>query len=154
MSLDAFEKKAIILIGTKDFVEQKEPYMETTTFTLNMMYGDHHVIEVRKLLSAVPGIEEIYASSCFHILEVTYDENKVDAGKITELLENAGYFGEMAFPVEAGTGSTAPNGDKAFYRHTAVLEQVGKTVSFAQKAPYEGRPLWPCPGVGAIHHEE
>ncbi|MFL7839148.1 MAG: heavy-metal-associated domain-containing protein [Candidatus Promineifilaceae bacterium] len=128
--------------------------METTTFTLNMMYGDHHVIEVRKLLSAVPGIEEIYASSCFHILEVTYDENKVDAGKITELLENAGYFGEMAFPVEAGTGSTAPNGDKAFYRHTAVLEQVGKTVSFAQKAPYEGRPLWPCPGVGAIHHEE
>jgi copper chaperone CopZ len=128
--------------------------METTTFTLNMMYGDHHVTEVRKLISAIPGVEDIYASSCFHIVEVTYDESKVDAGTIEEKLEEAGYFGEMSFPVEAGTGSTAPNGKKAFFRHTAVLEQVGKTVSFAQKAPYEGRPLWPCPGVGAIKVEE
>ena len=128
--------------------------METTTFTLNMMYGDHHVTEVRKLISAIPGVEDIYASSCFHIVEVTYDESKVDAGTIEEKLEEAGYFGEMSFPVEAGTGSTAPNGKKAFFRHTAVLEQVGETVSFAQKAPYKGRPLWPCPGVGAIQDEE
>lgn len=128
--------------------------METTTFTLNMMYGDHHVIEVRKLLSAIPGVEDVYASSCFHIVEVAYDKSKVEPGTIEEALTEAGYFGEMSFPVEKGTGSSAPNGEKAFFRHTAVLEQVGKTVSFAQKAPYEGRPLWPCPGVGALHNEE
>jgi copper chaperone CopZ len=128
--------------------------METTTFTLNMMYGDHHVVEVRKLLSAIPGVEDVYASSCFHIVEVTYDESKVDADKIEEALTEAGYLGEMSIPVEKGTGSSAPNGEKAFFRHTAVLEQVGNTVSFTQKAPYEGRPLWPCPGVGALQNEE
>ncbi len=128
--------------------------METTTFTLNIMYGDHHVIEVRKLILAIPGVEDVYASSCFHVVDVTYDESKVDAGAIEEKLTEAGYFGEMSFPVEAGTGSSAPNGQKVFFRHTAVLEQAGKTVSFAQKAPYEGRPLWPCPGVGAIKEEE
>jgi copper chaperone CopZ len=127
--------------------------METTTFTLNMMYGDHHVIEVRKLLLAIPGVEEVYASSCFHIAEVTYDESKTDVGAIEEKLTEAGYFGDMTFPVEAGTGSSAPDGQKAFYRHTAVLEHVGKTVSFAQKAPYAGRPLWPCPGVGALQNK-
>jgi copper chaperone CopZ len=127
--------------------------METTTFTLNMMYGDHHVIEVRKLLLAIPGVEEVYASSCFHIVEVAYDKRKVDVGAIEEALTEAGYLGDMTFPVEAGTGSSAPDGQKAFYRHTAVLEQVGKTVSFAQKAPYAGRPLWPCPGVGALHNK-
>ena len=128
--------------------------METTTFDLNMMYGDHHVIEVRKLISSIPGVEEIYASSCFQVLEVSFDESKVDAGTIEEELKKAGYFGEMTFPVEAGTGSTASNGKKPFFRHTAVLEQTGDEVSFAQKAPYEGRPLWPCPGVGALKDDE
>ncbi len=128
--------------------------METTTFDLNMMYGDHHVIEVRKLISSISGVEEIYASSCFQVLEVSFDESKVDAGTIEEELKKAGYFGEMTFPVEAGTGSTASNGKKPFFRHTAALEQVGGGVSFAQKAPYEGRPLWPCPGVGALKDDE
>jgi copper chaperone CopZ len=128
--------------------------METTTFNLTMMYGDHHVIEVRKLISAISGVEDIYASSRFQVVEVTYDESKVDAATIEAKLDEAGYFGEMSFPVEAGTGSTVPNGEKAFYRHTAVLAQVGPVVSFAQKAPYEGRPLWPCPGVGPVRESE
>lgn len=128
--------------------------METTTFDLKMMYGDHHVIEVRKLISSIAGVEDIYASSGFQIVEVTYDESKVDAATIEQALEEAGYFGEMAFPVEAGTGSSAPNGKKAFFRHTAVLEQAGETVSFAQNAPYGGRPLWPCPGVGPLQMED
>lgn len=128
--------------------------METTTINLNMMYGDHHVIEVRKLISSIPGVEEIYASSCFQIVEVTFDESKVDAGTIENELKKAGYLGEMTFPVEAGTGSTASNGKKPFFRHSAALEQTGGVVNFTQKAPYEGRPLWPCPGVGALQDDE
>lgn len=128
--------------------------METTTFDLNMMYADHHVIEVRKLISSIPGVEEIYASSCFHVVEVTFDESKVSAETIREALEGTGYSGEMLFPVEAGVGSSAPNGQNAFFRHTAALEQTGDVVGFAQKAPYAGRPLWPCPGVGALQNEE
>ncbi len=128
--------------------------METTTFDLNMMYGDHHVIAVRELVSSIPGVEEIYASSCFQILEVAYDENKVDAATIEGKLEEAGYLGELTFPVEAGAGSSAPNGQNAFFRHTAVLEQVAGAVSFGQNAPYAGRPLWPCPGVGAMQEPQ
>ena len=129
--------------------------METTTFKLSMMYADHHVIEVRKLISSLPGVEEIYASSCFQVLEVTFDESKVSAETIEEKLVEAGYFGEVTFPVEAGTGSTSANGKKKpFFRHTAALEQVGGGVSFAQNAPYAGRPLWPCPGVGPMKDNE
>jgi copper chaperone CopZ len=126
--------------------------MEKVTFALPMMYGDHHVIEVRRLVSSIPGIENIYASSCFHVVEIEYDESKVEADAVRDLLEEAGYLGEMVMPVERGTEAT--NGKKAFFRHTAVLEQTGNTVSFAQQAPYEGRPLWPCPGVGALQKEE
>lgn len=128
--------------------------METTTINLNMMYGDHHVIEVRKLISSIPGVEDIYASSCFQIVEVSYDESKLDARTIEKELEQAGYLGEMVFPVEAGTGSTASNGKKPFFRHSAALEQTGGVVNFTQKAAYEGRPLWPCPGVGALQDDE
>jgi hypothetical protein len=60
----------------------------------------------------------------------------------------------MELPVEKGTGSSAPNGQKAYFRHTAVMEETGDVVSFAQTAPYEGRPLWPCPGVGALQDDE
>lgn len=128
--------------------------METITFNLPIMYGDHHVVEVRKLILSIPGVEDIYASSCFQVVEVTYDESKTNAAAIEEQLEKGGYLGDMSFPVEAGTDTAASNGKKAFFRHTAVLEQAGDVVSFAQKAPYAGRPLWPCPGVGPMQDIE
>ncbi len=127
--------------------------MKTVTFNLDMMYGDHHVIEVRKLISSIPGVEDVYASSCFHIVEVQYDENKVDEDEIRDKLDDTGYLGELSLPVEIGTNKKA-NGQEAYFRHTAVLEQTGDVVSFAQKAPYEGRPLWPCPGVGPLQDDE
>jgi copper chaperone CopZ len=128
--------------------------METTTLELPMMYADHHVIEVRKLLASIPGVEDVYASSCFHIVEVSYDESAVDDETIRSRLNEAGYTGDLAFPVESGTDAAAANGGKTFFRHTAVFEQVGDVVSFAQRAPYEGRPLWPCPGVGPLAEQD
>ena len=128
--------------------------MENVSLSVPMMYGDHHVLEVRKLLSTLPGIHDIYASSSFQVVEVQFDEAKLTVDEIKETLDQAGYLGEMALPVE--TGAIAENGSDQvpFFRKTAVHAQTGTLVSFAQKAPYRGRPLWPCPTVGPVKIED
>lgn len=123
--------------------------METFTLNLPAMYGDHHVIEVRRLLSELPGITDVYASSSFQVLELQFDRNQVTPEVIKAELEKAGYLGELAVPVERGSKPQAQADEKPFFRHTAAVEQVAE-VSFAQQVPYAGRPLWPCPGIGTV----
>ncbi len=127
--------------------------MKTTTFELPMMYGDHHVVEVRNLLTGLPGAHEVYASSSFHIVEIQYDESQLSEENIRDKLDAAGYLGELVLPEETSAAAVEQN-DLKFFRHTAVLEQVGETVSFAQTVPHQQRPLWPCPGIGAITMED
>lgn len=140
--------------------------MKTFSIDLPTMYGDHHVTEVRRLMLELPGVTGpkhglgVYASSCFQVIEVQYDETKLDPEEITAKLEEAGYLGDMQVPVEVGALSERENGDKPYFRNTAAYEQTGRTVSgspvvsFAQQVPYVGRPLWPCPGMGPIHQSE
>ena len=126
--------------------------MEKLTLNLPTMYGDHHVTEVRRILLETPGIEEVYASSCFQVVEVGYDAGQIDAGKIKEKLEGAGYIEDFLVPLETGVaayGRESGNG-QTFFRHTAAYEQTHSMVSFAQQVGYSGRPLWPCPGMGVI----
>ena len=128
--------------------------MENISLSVPMMYGDHHVLAVRKLLSALPGIHDIYASSSFQVVEVQFDETKLTADEIKETLEQSGYLGEMTLPVEAGVIAENGNGAAPFFRKTAVHAQTGTVVSFAQKAPYQGRPLWPCPHIGPVKTDD
>lgn len=121
--------------------------MKSTTFELPMMYGDHHVVAVRNLLETLPGIKEIYASSSFHIVEIQYDEKQLSEEEIKDKLAADGYLEELKLPVETGAAAMEENGEETFFRHTAVLEQVGETVRFAQEVPPQQRPLWPCPGI-------
>lgn len=127
--------------------------METKAFEAPALYGDHHVSEVQRILKELPGVEEVYASSAFQAIEVTYDESKINADKITTSLEEAGYLGEVPMLAEAGVAIERKDSDGVF-RHTATYETVKKTVSFAQTVQYQGRPLWPCPGLGAINMDE
>lgn len=127
--------------------------METFTLEVPAMYGDHHVVEVRRILLELPGVQDVYASSSFHIVEVTYDPAQLDPGTITAHLDEAGYLGDLQIPLESGApaaGRGTDNGDEVFFRHTAAYAEAGNTVSFAQQVPYAGRPLWPCPGMGPI----
>jgi outer membrane protein assembly factor BamB len=68
-------------------------------------------------------------------------------------LDEAGYLGEWSIPVEAGVVGQ-DIGSKPFFRHTAVYETTRQVVSFSQQVGdatiYTGRPLWQCPGMGAI----
>lgn len=124
--------------------------MATLTLSLPSMYGDHHVLEVRRILFELPGVEDVYASSSFHTVEVTYDPAKVDADTITAALDHAGYLEEWLMPLETNQPAALLEKGVAYFRHTAAYQQTGQTVGFAQNVGYAGRALWPCPGMGPV----
>jgi len=125
--------------------------MQKATFETPALYGDHHVIEIRRILLELPGVIDVYASSAFQLVEVTYDPEKINDLEISVKLDQAGYLSEWSVPVEAGaTAYHAEAGLKPYFRHTAAYEQTRLVVSFAQNVAYLGRPLWPCPGMGTI----
>jgi len=125
--------------------------MQTLTINLPAMYGDHHVTEVRRILLDMPGVQEVYASSCFQVVEVTYDPAKVSADAITARLGKAGYLQDLVTPVEvpAAFDPTSAKGN-TFFRHTVAYEQTKQVIGFAQRVTWHGRPLWPCPGMDVI----
>ena len=123
--------------------------METKMFEAPALFGDHHVTEVRRILLELTGVNEVYASSAFQVIEVKFDPKKIQAAQITACLEKAGYLGEMPMLTETGIAVERKDGDNSF-RHTAVYETVKGTVSFAQRVDFRGRSLWPCPGLGVV----
>jgi copper chaperone CopZ len=123
--------------------------MEKKTYELPAMYADHHVVEVRRILLEMPGVEDVYASSAFQVAEVTFDPEAVNEEAIAQ--KAAGYSGEFTVTAEAGKPAISKNGDGIFFRHTEVYETTEETIGFAQDVSYVGRPLWPCPGIGAIN---
>lgn len=124
--------------------------MEKITIEIPTMYGDHHVLEVRKILLSIPGVQDVYASSAFGFVEVTYDPTKVNDLEIKMKLDEAGYLGEWTLPVEVSVPATEKTELPKYFRHTAVFETTKEVISFAQNVAYSGRPLWPCPGMGVI----
>lgn len=128
--------------------------MDNLSLDLPSMYGDHHVTEVRHLLLELPGVSEVYASSSFHVVEITYDEAQLSSDQIKAVLSEAGYLGEIPVTVERGAIGERENGDKPFFRHTVAYVQTGSSIGFAQEVPFTGRPLWPCPGMGPIKQAE
>lgn len=128
--------------------------MKTKTFEAPALYGDHHVTEVRRILLGIEGITDVYASSAFQTIEVTYDESKINDLEIAVKLDEAGYLGEWAIPAEMGIAAQQGDGQKTFFRHTATYETIKHTVSFAQNVSYQGRPLWHCPGIGDVRMDE
>jgi copper chaperone CopZ len=121
--------------------------MQTVTYETPVLYGDHHVLEVRRILASLLGVKEVYASSAFHIIQVEYDPKKVNDLEIAKKLDAAGYLGEWAIPIEVGAKPQGEEGEKPFFRHTQVYETIKQTVSFSQSVGSHGRPLWPCPGM-------
>jgi copper chaperone CopZ len=128
--------------------------METRTFDAPALYGDHHVSEVQRILKELPGVEDVYASSAFQVIEVTFDETKTTADLVAACLEEAGYLGDVPMLAETGVAAYGRENGNSNFRHTAVYETVKKTVSFAQTVQHQGRLLWPCPGLGAVKMDE
>lgn len=123
--------------------------MEKLQLDLPAMYGDHHVVEVRRLLAELPGVDDVYASSGFRVVVVNYDPAQTNPDAITSRLAEAGYTDSLSIPVESKEAAYHQVAG-TYFRHTAAYAQTGQVVSFAQRVNYAGRPLWPCPGMGPI----
>jgi copper chaperone CopZ len=65
--------------------------MEQVTFSLPAMWADHHVLAVRQALAAVPGVEEVVASSFYKDVLVQYDPASVGPDGLEAALHEAGY---------------------------------------------------------------
>jgi len=122
--------------------------MEVLSLELPAMYGDHHVVEVRRLLFEIPGIEDVYASSGFHAAEISYDPDKTSEKEIIAKLDEVGYIGELPIPVETGVAAYQKGKvDTSLFRYSTANKQTLDVMGFAQKVSHQGRALWPCPGM-------
>jgi copper chaperone CopZ len=65
--------------------------MEELILEMPSMYGDHHVLKVRDVLMAVEGVEEVYASSAWKQVMISFDSKKVKTADLEKLLREAGY---------------------------------------------------------------
>ena len=74
--------------------------MQTKTFDVPTLFGDHHVLEVRRILLEIPGVKDVYASSAFQMIEVSYDETQTNDLELQVKLDAAGYLGEWSMPIE------------------------------------------------------
>jgi len=127
--------------------------VKTVTYDLPNLYGDHHVLEVRRILLEITGVVDVYASSAFRMVEVTYDPALTNDLDIAVKLDESGYLGEWSMPMEAGASTYLGDRSRSYFRHTAVYETTRQVVSFSQNVSYTGRPLWTCPGMGVIKNK-
>ena len=123
--------------------------MASLSLELPTMFGDHHVIEVRRILLEFDGVSDVYASSGFGVVELEYNSKKTPKKDLVDALEKAGYMGDFKMALEP---SIPANEDVkgAYFRHTEAVEQTGNTVSFEQTVKVQRSPLWPCPGMGPV----
>jgi hypothetical protein len=120
--------------------------MQKVRFPASVVYGDHHVLEVRRILQALPGVLEIYASSCFHVIEVSIDPAQISSEEITRTLEQAGYLSDLPALEEAQMQTPR--------RRAVVVEPTRAAVGFQQEIAVQKRPAWPCPGMGLLKVRE
>ena len=78
--------------------------MSSVTLSAPAMYADHHVLKAREALFALDGVEDVYASSAWQVVIVTYDAEQVDSSAIKEALSKAGYAPGEATPILAQSG--------------------------------------------------
>ncbi len=121
--------------------------MTSVVIDVPLMYADHHVVEVRRILVESPGVNAVDASSAFQVVKIEYDPDKTSEDALKQILDENGYLGDLQVPLESGKPAVGSDGD-AYFRHSAAHEAAGSDLSFGQEIAASGKPLWPCPGMG------
>lgn len=80
----------------------KEDNLQSVTFHVPSMYGDHHVTSVHSLLSALPGVDQVLASAAFRQVIVDFDEERTTVDSIAACLDGAGYATDGDYPQQNG----------------------------------------------------
>ncbi len=99
--------------------------MEKIILELPAMYADHHVLAVRDVLTELDGLEEVYASSAWKQVMISFDPAKIKQTAIEEALANAGYpvgEGEPPVLVEFGDVKRDPKWEELGIRVTETYE--------------------------------
>ena len=99
--------------------------MEKIILELPAMYADHHVLTVRDVLTELEGLEEVYASSAWKQVMISFDPAKIKQTAIEEALANAGYpvgEGEPPVLVEFGDVKRDPKWEELGIRVTETYE--------------------------------
>jgi len=78
--------------------------MESVTLSAPAMFADHHVLKAREALFALEGVEDVYASSAWQTVIVSYDSDKIDQAAIEQALAQAGYAPDKTTPILAQSG--------------------------------------------------
>jgi len=110
--------------------------MDKIELRIPALYGDHHVLEVRRILSSLPGLVEAQASAAQQRVRATFDPAQITTEAIVAALSAGGYA-----PGEA-SGALNPPLDEL--RHVAAADRA-ETTREAKFAPPPA--LGACPGL-------
>ena len=107
--------------------------MKKLVLDVPTLWADHHVLKVRDALSQVEGVDDVYASSAWKQVLVTYEDGEVDSEAIEDALTRAGYpvgEGEMPVLVQPLEKRRDPQWEKLGFRTTRTnlvdLEMSGE----------------------------
>ena len=78
--------------------------MENVTLSAPALFADHHVLKAREVLFALEGVQDVYASSAWQAVIVSYDPDKADLQAIQNVLAEAGYGPDKTTPILAQSG--------------------------------------------------
>jgi copper chaperone CopZ len=111
---------------------------ETLVVNLPGMYADHHVVKVRQIVAALPGVGQVRASAARQQVSLDYDPAQQSAETIRAALAANGYVPDesLATPVEP------PGPDDL--RHVLASDQA----ELIPEAKYTPPPQFgACPGL-------
>jgi len=78
--------------------------MKSVTLSAPAMFADHHVLKAREALFALEGVEDVYASSAWQAVIVSYDPDRIAPQAIGKALVEAGYGPDKGTPILAQSG--------------------------------------------------
>ncbi len=95
--------------------------MEQITLTIPALWADHHVTSVKRLLSPISGVENVFASSAFKQVMVEFDASKTSQAALVKALSDAGYApGTEAVVAESPFATPDPAWEKLGQRVTTT----------------------------------
>ncbi len=103
--------------------------MDKVVLEVPALWADHHVLKVRDALTGLEGVNDVYASSAWKQVLVSYDSAKTDPAAIEQTLAEAGY------PVgEGGPSMLVAPGKK---RRDPRWEVLGARITQTNRADLE-----------------
>ena len=108
---------------------------QNESISLPAMFGDHHVVQVRQIVMALPGVKEVRASASRRKISVTFNPAQLSLEALCAALAQGG-FAPGVQPAEAhGAGGSLPI--------VAAADQVD-----IREAKYSPPPAFGvCPGL-------